>query len=92
MNTKQISVSEFKAHCAEELRGVETEAQSLEITRHGKVIAVVEKPHAADDTLPVDWSDYLGGLRGTVSYAPDYDPAESAWSAAEWDMNQTDNA
>ena len=88
MTTKQISVSEFKAHCAEELRAVETEDYALQITRHGKIIAVVEKPHAADSDLPQDWSDYLGKLSGAPQFAQDYDPAESAWSDDEWEMNQ----
>jgi hypothetical protein len=88
MTTKQISVSEFKAHCAEELRAVEVENRALQITRHGKIIAEVGKPRTAEPKLPKDWSDYLGALCGTAKFADDYDPAESAWSDDEWEMNQ----
>ena len=88
MTTKQISVSEFKAHCAEELRAVETEDCALQITRHGKIIAVVEKPRSTESDLPQDWSDYLGNLSGTARFAEDYEPTESAWSDDEWEMNQ----
>ena len=88
MATKQISVSEFKAHCAEELRAVESEDCTLQITRHGKVVAVVEKPKPTEPHLPKDWSDYLGNLRGTTQFAKDYDPTESTWSDDEWEMNE----
>lgn len=91
MITKQISVSEFKAHCAEELRAVETEDCALQITRHGKIIAVVEKPHSTVSELPKDWSDYLGKLSGTAQFPEDYDPAEPAWSEDEWEMNRETN-
>ena len=76
MTTKQISVSEFKAHCAEELRAVEIEDHALQITRHGKIIAVVENPRPVEPDLPKDWSDCLGKLSGTAQFAEDYDPAE----------------
>ena len=88
MVTKQISVSEFEAHCAEELRAVETENCALQIMRHGKIIAVVEKPRSTESDLPANWSDYLGKLRGTAQFPEDYDPAESAWSEDEWEMNK----
>ena len=87
MTIKQISVSEFKAHCAEELRAVETEDYALQITRHGKIIAVVEKPQLQEPELPKDWSDYLGNLSGTVQFTEDYASIESAWSDDEWEMN-----
>ena len=88
MTTKQISVSEFKAHCAEELRAVEAEDCALQITRHGKIIAVVEKPRTTKLDLPQNWSDYLGKLSSATQFAQDYDPVESAWSEDEWEMNQ----
>ena len=41
MITKQLSVSEFKAHCTEEIRAVENGDTVIELTRHGKKVAVV---------------------------------------------------
>ena len=84
MTTRLISVSEFKAHCAEKLRTVATEGCALQITRHGKIIAVVERPHTTESDLPQDGSDYLGKLSGTAQFAQDYDPAESAWPDNEY--------
>lgn len=88
MTTKQISVSEFRAHFAEKLRVVETEDCALEITRHGKIIAVVEKPRSKKPDLPKGWPDYLGKLSGTAKFSENYDPAEPAWSEDEWEMNR----
>ena len=39
-----MAVSEFKAKCTHVLRDVATEYMTVEITNHGKVIAVVEPP------------------------------------------------
>lgn len=88
MVTKQISVSEFKAHCTEKLRAVEMEDCALQITRHGKIIAVVKKPRTTETGLPKDWSDYLGKLSDTAKFSEDYNPTEPAWSEDEWEMNQ----
>jgi prevent-host-death family protein len=41
MTVRQISISEFKAHCTEEIREVEKGELVLELTRHGKTVAVV---------------------------------------------------
>jgi len=40
----KMSVSEFKAKCTWVLREVSTEYKTVEVTNHGKVIAVVESP------------------------------------------------
>ena len=76
---KQISVSEFKAHCAEELRAVEQDNLSLEITRHGKVIAVAHAPvpNAEPNSL-------LGAGKATASLAESYDPHAPAFDESDW--------
>lgn len=88
MTTQQISVSEFKAHCAEQLRKVETEDVALQITRHGKVVATVQKPVEEESENKKSIMDYMGSLRGTVIFADDYDPHEPAWADDEWEMNK----
>ena len=79
MSVKQIPVSEFKAHCAEELRGVEQNDVSLELTRHGKVIAVIHAP-----TPPLENNTLLGAGKGTATLSADYDPHEPAFEPSDW--------
>ncbi len=57
MITKQISVSEFKARCTEEIRAVEKGDTILELTRHGRKVAVVKSPDAAESAGfgKLDW-------------------------------------
>ena len=43
---RTISVTDFKAHCTEQLRTVEKDGVSLAVTRHGKVIALVRQPES----------------------------------------------
>ncbi|GEM_PF-644771 len=42
MTVKQISVEEFQQHCAEELQQVTAGTTSLQLTDHGKVVAVID--------------------------------------------------
>ena len=80
-----LTVSNFKAHCTEELRSVEEEGTKLAITRHGKVIAMVEPPKLS----PIKT---LGEMMGraahllTVHETKDLD--EPAWEDEEWEMLQ----
>lgn len=83
MITKQISVSEFKAHCTEEIRAVEKGDTILELTRHGKKVAVVKSPDAVASTP--DLGSWIGSGKGTVAFGPDYDPHAPAWDAADWE-------
>ncbi len=50
MITKQISVSEFKAHCTQEIRAVENGEAILELTRHDKKVAVVRSAAAEESS------------------------------------------
>ena len=83
MNTKQISVSEFKAHCTEEIRAVEKGDVLIELTRHGKKVAVVKSPDPAVATP--NFASWIGSGRGTVAFGPNYDPAGVAWDSADWE-------
>jgi prevent-host-death family protein len=81
--TKQISVSEFKAHCTEEIRAVEKGDTILELTRHGRKVAVVKSPEAAEATA--DLESWIGSGKGTVTFGPGYDPNVPAWNASDWE-------
>ena len=83
MLTKRISVSEFKAHCTEEIRAVEKGDTILELTRHGKKVAVVKSPDVAASTP--DLGSWIGSGKGTVAFGPDHDPNAPAWDAADWE-------
>ncbi len=92
---KTLSVSEFKTHCTDALREVETTGIPLQITRHGRPVAVVCKP--GDDSLAQPKTktlrDWMGSLAGTIEFAADYDPAEPAFSPQDWEdhpANRTD--
>jgi prevent-host-death family protein len=83
MITKQISVSEFKAHCTEEIRAVEKGDTILELTRHGKKVAVVKSLDIPASTP--DLGCWIGSGKGTVAFGPDYDPNAPAWDSADWE-------
>jgi len=84
MTTRQISISEFKAHCTEEIRQVEKGEMALKLTRHGKTVAVVLPPQtlAPSSTL----KDWIGSGVGSIVFAPDYDPAEPAFAPEDWNV------
>lgn len=86
MNTKTIPISEFKAHCTEELRAIEEGRQDqIEITRHGKVIAIACAPKP-----PVEQSTLLGAAAGTATLSADYDPHAPAFSEDDWNSGDSD--
>ena len=82
MVTKRISISEFKAHCTEEIRAVEEGGTILELTRHGRKVAVVKSPDAVAPAP--DLGSWLGSGKGTVAFAPDYKPDAPAWDHDDW--------
>lgn len=83
--TKQIPVSEFKAHCTELLRGIENGEAPIQITPHGKVIALVTLPEPDE---PQNVTEWIGGGRGTVSFSPSYEPHAPAFDDDQWEMNK----
>jgi len=78
--TMQVAVSEFKSKCTKILRNVFSTGQVVEITRRGKVMAIVTPP--GPDKKP-DPEEFLGCLSGTVSYFPGWDEplGEGEWEA-----------
>jgi prevent-host-death family protein len=75
----RVPVSEFKARCTRFFREVEEGRATIEITRRGKLIAVVKPP----ESVRPDPGRFLDCLRGTVKYAPGWDAplGEDDWDA-----------
>lgn len=83
MTIKRLSISEFKAHCTEEIRALEKGSAILELTRHGKPVAVVQS--AASAQAPASLAEWMGSGKGTVTYGPDYDASAPAWASEDWE-------
>jgi antitoxin (DNA-binding transcriptional repressor) of toxin-antitoxin stability system len=66
----QISVSEFKTKCTKIIRDVANLNQTIEITKRGKIVAIVTPP---EPPKKIDPHEFLDCLHGTVTYAPDWD-------------------
>lgn len=79
---KTVSVSDFKTHCTEYLKAVESGNQEIEITRHGKIIAVAMAPENANDSL-----NFLGAGQETAVVNESYDAHAPAFDDTEWEMN-----
>lgn len=69
MTVKQITVEEFQRHCAEELKQVTSGALSLQLTDHGKVVAVIDPADTMEATGVI--RDVVGPDHG-VNCAPDF--------------------
>jgi antitoxin (DNA-binding transcriptional repressor) of toxin-antitoxin stability system len=68
MTTLAVSVTEFKAHCLDMIRQVEQGSATVDLTRHGKVVArLVPTPAVAQGSLA--WMRLRG--RGRLSAAPE---------------------
>ena len=78
----QISVSEFKTKCNKIIRDVANLNQTIEITKRGKIVAIVTPP---DSPKTIDPREFLDCLHGTVTYAPDWDQpmGEDDWEACK---------
>lgn len=77
-----MKLTEFKARCAQVVREVATKPYGVELTKHGKVVAVLKPPEPAARKKP---ADFFGSLAGTVSHVGDIvAPAAEArdWKAA----------
>ena len=78
----QVSVSEFKTKCTKFIRDVVNLNQTIEITKRGKIVAIVTPPASAKK---IDPHEFLGSLHGTVTYASDWDEplSENEWDACQ---------
>jgi len=75
----RIAVSEFKAKCTQFLRAVEEGKDRVEVTRRGKVIAVV----CPAEAVKPDPKLFLGCLHGSITFLPGWDEplGEDDWDA-----------
>lgn len=64
----KITVTEFKARCTRVLREVETHPYTVEVTRRGRVVAVVTAPREPPQKTA---RSYWGSLAGTATEAGD---------------------
>lgn len=78
---KKVTISDFKAHCTEYIRKLENTDQIIEITRHGKIIAIATAPPPQETKL-------LGAGKETATLTDSYDPHEPAFEIDEWEINQ----
>lgn len=77
----EMSVTDFKAKCTKVFRDIEKLDQPVEITRRGKVIAVVQQP----PTSTTDPKEFLGCLHETLTFHSDWDSplGEDDWEACK---------
>ncbi len=77
----EMSVTDFKAKCTRVFHTIEKERLPVEITRRGKVIAIVQ-PAPESGSNP---KNFLGCLRNTLTFYPDWDEplGEEDWEACE---------
>jgi antitoxin (DNA-binding transcriptional repressor) of toxin-antitoxin stability system len=78
--TMKMAVSEFKSKCTMVLREIQAEYKTVEITNHGRVIAVISPPQCGADLDP---KKFMGSLKGTASYVGDI--VSPATDADEWE-------
>jgi prevent-host-death family protein len=69
-----ISASAFKAKCLDLFKRLERgKLKRITVTRRGKPVAVVAQSPPAKKP---SFDDIYGCMRGTIEFAPDYDPFE----------------
>jgi antitoxin (DNA-binding transcriptional repressor) of toxin-antitoxin stability system len=62
----QVSISEFKAKCTKIIHDVANLNQTIEITKRGKIVAIVSPPASPNK---IDPHEFLDCLHGTVNYS-----------------------
>lgn len=83
---KLFSVSEFKAHCTEQLRALEEQSITLEIIRHEKVVAMVEPAKPEGPTM----EEWIGSGAGLMKEGAANLFDEPTWEPGEWNMEKDD--
>lgn len=81
MSTRQLTVSDFAAHCVDELSVIEKGDTVVELIRDGKVIATISPaPREKTGTL----ADCIGTGAG-FTLAPGESLDEPTWTPEEWE-------
>jgi prevent-host-death family protein len=85
---KIIGAAEFKAHCLRILDEVQRTGESVTVTKRGKPVAEVKAVEA--EKQPSRAKLVFGALKGSITFAPDFDPDESPldpdWEE-QWEAN-----
>lgn len=76
---KLVGIAELKANCTRLLREMERDGRSITVTKRGKPVAELTPvaQHSRAKTL-------FGALKGSVTFAPDFAPGESAFDS-DWE-------
>lgn len=83
MTVRQISISELKAHCTEQIRAVERDGVVLHVTRHGKHVATIRPGGAEAFALAGSGREAVTMLRDdpVTATAPAWqDKAQDVWT------------
>ena len=81
MTKVRMPISQFKAACTQVLREVAMAEKTIEVTNHGKVVAVVTPPS------PTRKNGFWGSMRGTTAARDDL--VAPAIPASEWNASQS---
>jgi antitoxin (DNA-binding transcriptional repressor) of toxin-antitoxin stability system len=81
MSVRVLSVAEFQARFAEEMRAIEQSGESVTIIRSGKPIATILAAPSSNEAAKI--KNWLGSGRGTLEYAEGYDPHAPAESRSK---------
>lgn len=81
MTKVRMPISKFKAVCTQVLREVAAAEKTVEVTRHGRVVAVVAPPSQRKGR-----SAFWGSMRGTAVAADDL--VAPALSARAWNASR----
>lgn len=83
MTVRQISISDLKARCTEEIRAVERDGVILHVTRHGKHVATIRPGRADAYALAGSGRDGVSMLRDdpVTATAPAWqEKAQDVWT------------
>ena len=71
MQTRVVTVTDFKANSASYLDALEKDAQSITITRKGRPVAVLAPPQKAAKTKKQAWGSARKNLAGKIEIVGD---------------------
>ena len=79
---KEISVTEFKAHCTQIIR--EVADMPYTVTKRGKPIAMITPIKEKDGKKPKTIEEFMGCMRGSViEYGDIISPIDEEWDACK---------
>lgn len=79
-NIKRINASDFKATCLNLMDRLNAgEWDSIEVTKRGKLVAVLSPAEAPPAKKPFNIDDLYGAMRGSVLISPGVDLTAPIW-------------